>query len=213
MKKTNFKISLLLFYFFINNKSRLGFLGLLIISTLIFIVLLMSNLHIKIDNFRTMFYNNNKEKTFPDNFYQMSKQDFDFFFEGLINSDGSIGKTSMEYNTSSKELKDKLSALFSINGIMFTIKINSNSEKNENWKDVYKITIALKNKSPMFNDSRSKYYAKEIDYSGMVYCAETETGLIIVRRNGKIVLCGNCSVLEHCSFTFKVEGISRSCSH
>ena len=168
---------------------------------------------IKIDNFRTMFYNDNKEKTFPNNFYQMSKQDFDFFFEGLINSDGTIGKTSMEYSTSSKELKDKLSALFSINGLMFTVGVNPNSEKNKNWKDIYKITIALKNKDPMFNDSRSKYYAKEVEYSGMVYCAETETGLLIVRRNGKIALCGNCSVLEHCTFTFKIEGISRTCSH
>lgn len=165
---------------------------------------------IKINGFRSLFYNDKKEKTFPNTFFNMSKEDFNYFLDGLINSDGSIGKTSLQYDTVSIELKDKLSALFSLNDIMFTVtKRESNSIAQ---KDLYTIMISLKNKYPMFNDSRSKKYVKEIQYSGMVYCAEVDSGLIIVRKNDKVVLCGNCSVLEHASFTFRIEGISRSCS-
>lgn len=166
---------------------------------------------IKINGFRSLFYNDKKEKTFPNTFFYMSKEDFNYFLDGLINSDGSIGKTSLQYDTTSVELKDKLSALFSLNDIMFTV--TKKESNNIFWKDLYTIMISLKNKYPLFNDSRSKKYAEEIQYSGMVYCAEVDSGLIIVRKNDKVVLCGNCSVLEHCSFTFRVEGISRSCSN
>ena len=67
---------------------------------------------VDIYGFRSMFYNNNKEKTFPNYFLKMSKEDFDYFYEGLINSDGSIDNTCIRYDTTSKELKDKISALF-----------------------------------------------------------------------------------------------------
>ena len=64
----------------------------------------------------------------------------------------------------------------------------------------------------MINDSRTRDHAnaKVVNYSGKVYCASVSTGLLVVRRNGKVCLCGNCSPLEHASFTFGIEGVSRS---
>lgn len=32
-----------------------------------------------------------------------------------------------------------------------------------------------------------------VPYSGLVYCAEVDTGLLLVRRNGKVSVCGNCT--------------------
>lgn len=165
---------------------------------------------VEIKGFRSMFYNETKDKTFPNEFLKMSRENFNNFFEGLINSDGSIDSNSIRYTTSSKELMDKISALFSINNIIFTVSHKKNNERCENWKDTYTFNISTSNKNPMFNDSRSKKYAEKVHYKGMVYCAETNTGLIIVRRNNKVSLCGNCSIIEHANYTFKITGVSRS---
>lgn len=159
--------------------------------------------------FRELFYNENKEKTFPLSFLTLSKESFEYFFEGLVNSDGNIYATGINYGTTSFELKERLSALFSINNTNFTV--TRKKSRNENQKDLYVFIISNnKNKYPMFNDSRQKKYPTEEDYNDMVYCAQVSTGLLVVRRNDKVCLCGNCSVLEHCYFTFKIEGVSRS---
>ena len=71
--------------------------------------------------FKELFYNENREKTFPISFLTMSKENFEYFFEGLINSDGNIHATGLRYDTTSVELKERLSALFSINNINHTI--------------------------------------------------------------------------------------------
>ena len=41
-------------------------------------------------------------------------------------------------------------------------------------------------------------------------CYDSEPSLKIVKG---CIRSGHTSVLEHASFTFKIEGISRSCSH
>lgn len=162
--------------------------------------------------FKELFYNENREKTFPISFLTMSKESFEYFFEGLINSDGNVYATGLRYDTTSVELKERLSALFSINNINHTITYRKSTE--ENWKDIYTFNISNnKNKYPMFNDSRQKNAPIEVDYNDMVYCAEVSTGLLIVRRNDKVCLCGNCSVIEHMNFTFKIEGVSRALTH
>jgi hypothetical protein len=35
-----------------------------------------------------------------------------------------------------------------------------------------------------------------IDFDGMVYCATVPNGTLIVRRNGKAAICGNCLVYQ-----------------
>ena len=67
---------------------------------------------------------------------------------------------------------------------------------------------------PYVNDSRNKdSKIQTVDYNGMIYCCTVSTGLIITRRNGKTLLCGNSSPFEHATFTFSIEGVSRALSH
>lgn len=162
--------------------------------------------------FKELFYNEGNEKTFPLSFLTMNKESFEYFFEGLINSDGSVRKSGLEYFTTSVELKERLSALFSINNVNHTITCKKSN--NENWKDYYIFNISNnRNKYPIFNDSRTNNSPVEINYNDMVYCAEVSTGLLVVRRNDKVCLCGNCSPIEHINFTFEVSGVSRALTH
>lgn len=165
-----------------------------------------NNFVIKFENigeeFRKMFYNNFKEKTFPTAFYKMTQNQFRLFIEGLKNSDGSIKRNTFVYYTTSKDLLNKIQALCSINDLTTTY---SKGETR-----VYRINIGSKrNKYPMFNDSRNPKNVFEKDYNGYIYCARVSKGLLVIRRNGKIVLSGNSSPLEHVYFTFSITGTSR----
>lgn len=163
-------------------------------------------------NFRKMFYNNNKEKTFPLSFLKMSNNQFRCFIDGLLNSDGHIAGVSknFEYSTTSYELIERLQSLGSINGTNITYTISNNGD--DKTKTCYRVYFwRNRGQNPMFNDSRNSKAIVEIKkYNGSIYCASVSTGLLVVRRNGKFVLSGNSSPLEHVSFTFAIEGVSRS---
>jgi thymidylate synthase (FAD) len=42
-------------------------------------------------------------------------------------------------------------------------------------------------------------------YAGFVYCAHTRTGILVVRRNNKVVLCGNSTPFEMVEFKFHIK--------
>lgn len=163
------------------------------------------------NDYRSMFYDSDGNKTFPDSFYHMSYIQFQNFFDGLNNSDGFVDRT--EYDTTSSVLRDKLLVLFCINGLAATSKTGFLSQENAMWKDLYRIRYSTKYAMPHINDSRDPdSYIKLVKYTGTVYCATVSTGLLLTRRNGKTLVSGN-STWEHVSFTFAIEGISRVVSH
>lgn len=146
------------------------------------------------NTFREMFYNNNK-KTFPNSFFNMSKKEYLFFKSGLINSDGSVKRTTYVYSTSSNILKDKIQSLASINDDVVSISESNNG---------YVLNFCSRRKSPRLNDNKNNKY-KEVPYNGTVYCATVSTGLLVVRRNNKIVLSGNSSPFRHPQLQFRIE--------
>ena len=174
------------------------------------------------ENLRGMLYNSFNEKTFPYEFFKMSKLEFDSFIEGLMNSDGHYaGRCKNDkYHTASKELAERLQALCTINHRPTTIikkdKVKDFYGNIDNKERVcYHCYIGKESRSrPYVNDSRNKdSKIQTVDYNGMIYCCTVSTGLIITRRNGKTLLCGNSSPFEHATFTFSIEGVSRALSH
>ena len=154
------------------------------------------------NEFRDMFYNNKKKKTFPNSLLKMSSKQFDYFWDGLFNSDGSDTSNNLEYFTTSKELANKIQALGAINNVPFTI--NKSNIKNNN--TLYTLNFNTR-KFPHVNDSRNNYKEyKWVDYNGYIYSASVSKGLLIVRRNNKVVLSGNSSTLEHTYFYFHIVG-------
>lgn len=155
--------------------------------------------------FRDNFYTIDGDKTFPDEFLNMTANQFNNFIEGLLNSDGHYsGRDKNDlYFTTSDNLANKLQALCCINGR----PVNITKAKN-GCNKLYIMTERMS--KPMFNDSRNKNSKVEIvHYQGAVYCATVSTGLLMIRRKGHTLISGNCSPLEHASFTFAVEGVSR----
>lgn len=144
--------------------------------------------------FKEFFYSG-KNKTFPDKFYQMTSDEYEAFIDGLINSDGHFKRNVKVYDTNSEELANKIQALSSINGDSVAIS-TSNS--------IYRLNFSTRRVSPRLNDSDTNKY-KLIPYKGYVYCATVSKGLLIVRRNGKVVLCGNTSPFRHSTLQFRIK--------
>lgn len=163
--------------------------------------------------FRDMFYTHNGEKTFPDSFYNMSVDQFSCFIDGLTNSDGHITADAIEYCTTSKILANKIQTLFCINDIVVSIKVVYPKVTNHLPKYRLRFCMSGKSSMPHINDSRHKdSFFEKIPFVGDVYCARVSTGLLMIRRGGETLICGN-TIWEHCTFTFAIEGVSRSLTH
>lgn len=156
--------------------------------------------------FREDFYNEEGKKTFPINWISdLSENNVKNLWIGLYNSDGSKHHNSEIYCTTSEELSERLQAIMCIHGLPCSVS-KSNS--------IIKITkLGDRSKYPIFNDSRNIGTVEKVAYDGMIYCITVSKGLLVVRRNNKIVLSGNTSPLEHCCVTFAVSGVSRALTH
>jgi thymidylate synthase (FAD) len=123
------------------------------------------------------------------------------FWDGLKNSDGTrITEKSWAYDSCEKEAIDIIQATAHINGFSANITLNSPNEGlgHENHRPCWRINISenstrrvevsQKGRSPGVRESFEKY-------TGNVYCATVSTGAVLVRRNGKAMVSGNC--LEH----------------
>jgi thymidylate synthase (FAD) len=146
-----------------------------------------------------------KDKKIPDGYLRLEKDCVYSLFDGLKNSDGTIRRSTWSYSTTSKILSEQLQAISAVNDLKFTL--TEENRENENHSDVYylRMTDRIYPRVEISQSTRSRTYKEEwIDYSGEIHCATVSTGALIVRRNGKVAVCGNC--LEHPQITFSVAG-------
>lgn len=148
----------------------------------------------------------NGEKYIPDFILKESKTNIANLIDGLYNSDGyySSRDNNFCFSNTSKDVIDKLQILLAFIGIASSIRFLNLKRKAPAHKCAYEITEKPRHSFPHINDARNKdSFIKKTNYNGNVYCCTVSTGLLMVRRNNKIILCGN-SVIEHCSATFRI---------
>ena len=117
-------------------------------------------------------------------FYKRTRSFLRGVYDGLIATDGHVtDKNSVSFSTVSKNMVVSLGELAYLLG--FDTRIHVRGQVG-NWNEAYKYSFKCAKPKLLKN-------YKEVSYSGYVYCAKTETGLLIVRRNGKSCVSGNCS--------------------
>jgi thymidylate synthase (FAD) len=147
-------------------------------------------------------YTSDGQKCLPCGYLTLSNVEVEALLEGLKNSDGNILKTNWRYASTSTELLDQIQALLHINNLSGNWSIAHQS--NEVHKAGYYLHVSDR-LSPRveINADRSRSYTESIEhYDGFVYCATVSTGALIIRRNKKIMVSGNC--IEHPQITFNV---------
>ena len=153
--------------------------------------------------FNCLTLNNNKK--LPNGYLKLEKDCVYNLFDGLKNSDGTIRRNTWSYSTTSETLSDQLQAIAAVNDLKFTL--SKEERVSECHSDLYllRMTDRIYPRVEINQSTRSRSYTEKwIDYDGEIHCATVSTGALIVRRNGKVAICGNC--LEHPGITFSVSG-------
>jgi flavin-dependent thymidylate synthase len=140
--------------------------------------------------FKAAFYNAEREKTTPEWVRQLPSDAAIEVLNGMIASDGhSYGQGSCTFTSTSLDLVDAfvLLGIHSGKAINGPYPLTPAEGKN---KAVYGATMLSDRCSmPVVNQMNAN--TSLVPYSGEVFCAKTRTGVLVVRRNGKVVLSGN----------------------
>ncbi len=133
---------------------------------------------------------------------------FEGLMHGLKNSDGTKvrGDLKFSYDSTSQVLLDNLQALATLNGVHGSINSNGkNGTRIPQHKPCSRICFTLRDYvrfEPTKNRTRDVTLESE-KYNGFVYCVKVPTGAVVVRRNRKVFISGNC---EHPQISVNVVG-------
>ena len=131
-----------------------------------------------------------KYKRLPQFCLRLNADDAKQVLDGLKNSDGHVKKDrggEWRYDSSSSVLLDQVQILGIHAGYSCSMISSGNSMA---------VSFHTRKRYPKIN--QGKLDTSLEDYSGMVYCAHSRTGVLVVRRNGKVVLSGNSTPFEMC---------------
>jgi thymidylate synthase (FAD) len=160
----------------------------------------------KLANWIHQYFTSENGKTIPQWILTLPVQHVAAFWDGLKNSDGThITETSWCYDSCEKEAIDLIQATAHINGFSANLTLNNPNEgtQHKNHRPCWRLCISEHSTRRVETSQKGRSGAvieELVDYTGFVYCATVSTGALLVRRNGKAVILGNC--LEHPQISF-----------
>jgi thymidylate synthase ThyX len=158
-------------------------------------------------------YDSDRNKIIPTCVFAETTGNLHSVWTGLINSDGSVSDTGTVYDTTSETLAGQIQHLVMLLGFSANISQAECYKTRENSfgdKPIHRLGFPLRCNKPEVNrwdGCAGKVYTVE-NWRGTVFCAEVPNNTLYVRRNGKPVWSGN-SVLEHATWSFAIENVSR----
>ena len=149
-----------------------------------------------------MQFGNQQQRYIPREMLFGSKKCLNNLYKSLIDGDGSRYNTYDCYFTTSQKLADDFSELCVMLGKSSSITARMRKENHSKSLGYtikpnhlcYEIKTRLKNTHMLKRGDSTKVF-KNKKYSGMVYCVETNAGSVVIRRNGKVSISGNCDVV------------------
>ena len=144
----------------------------------------------KENNLTYLFYligRNTSEKSLPYLFRHANKHQANIIFDTYSITDGHLYKNKLQLSTSKKIECDILQEMFCKNGFRCDYSIRKYS--NENHKDSFILNITPNQETTYLKPSDN---FKIETYRGKVYCVSVDNSTVVVRRNGKVMITGNC---------------------
>lgn len=141
---------------------------------------------------REIFLKLNKEKQIPETWKNFNKEQLFVFLDTLKITDGTPdGIDKIRWTTTNKNDIDIIQEICFKNGVCFYFSIGQYKSGFKNAKKQYACRICPREK-------QFSYYAnvKEVEYNDNMYCWTMPHGNLIIRRNGKVCLTGNCNFDE-----------------
>lgn len=138
------------------------------------------------------------EKYIPKEFMNLSKRQLKILFDAMIKGDGSVSEKGQKvYYTTSKKLADQVQEVAIKIGYNSSMSIKNQKKGNciegrEIFQRhiLYQINIRRRKECIIYfeNKDRNNFFKEE--YNGFIYCCTVPEHIILVRRNGKVVFCG-----------------------
>jgi thymidylate synthase (FAD) len=153
--------------------------------------------------FRDNCYDSDANKVLPDGYLTLSVPEVEALMEGLRNSDGTNVSNSWSYDSTSLKLIHQIQALAHINGLAANYSINNPNLDHPRHATGYRLHFSDRTQPrvEICQKNRSVSYQEGVvEYKGKVYCATVSTGALLVRRNMKVMVSGNC--IEHPQIVF-----------
>ena len=133
------------------------------------------------------------KKEIPNKIFSASNFQIKSFIDGYLNGDGHKFKNKYNYwsfLSISKESIDKLYTLSRFIGASSTKSNRIIFGNYQNSKQQYLANININNR---INNTSIKQISK-INYDGLVYCVSVPNTNLLIKRNEKISICGNCNL-------------------
>jgi len=124
------------------------------------------------------------EKTWNEKLLDYDRQTVKGILSEIVHWDGCFTRGN-QYSSSIKQNADWMQILYVLTGRRTNIREYHNS--NPNSVTNYQLDVTERDYSLTTNIRREK-----LSYFGKVYCVSVPSGYIVVRRNGKVCITGNC---------------------
>lgn len=148
------------------------------------------------------YYAPRKEKAFGDFWYDCNKHQFEVILDECLKWDGNEYKNRKQFNTTVKENADFIQFVSSALGKRSVVhkQDRRGREKETNGKTYqiksieYTVQLTNQNKLGLIakKDRPRLNFTNYKTEDGFKYCFTVETGMLILRRNGRIFVTGNC---------------------
>lgn len=137
-------------------------------------------------------------KHFPKEWYNLTRSCKEVIVDEVFNWDGSItesvlptGKNCIRktYSTSKKEDADFMQFVFLTTGHGCYFRVDDRKHKNQ--KANYQLAITSHKRTKLLNKT-SQFSKTQSTEGDRCYCFQVDSGMLVVRRNNKVFVSGNC---------------------
>ena len=143
------------------------------------------------------FYAPRREKVFTEYWYGCSNRQMQVIVDEVFNWDGSKNGARRQYYTVEKQNADFIQFALAACGIRSTISVDCHRQK-----PCFKVIACSNKPEVMMASTGGKNKAEITEYipkDGKQYCFTVETGYLVLRRNGRIFITGNCGKTHLCT--------------
>lgn len=135
-----------------------------------------------------------KLKVFPKDWYNATRSQLELIADNVLKWDGSVSGKK-RFATVEKDSADFVQFVFTSLG--YRTNILTEKRERQGWKTCYIVTIAKRSKDVTIRGAveqgvKKPEIKKVKSQDGYKYCFSVPSGMLILRRNNKIFITGNC---------------------
>lgn len=132
------------------------------------------------------------DKFIPNQYKYTSFENRMALLDGFFMGDGCYIKNNKFYTTKSERLASDIQEILTVSGI----GSNMRKRTNANCYDVMECMTKVGEKKDYVNEYIGRGHITKKQYSGKVYCLSVPNATLVVRRNGKVFISGNCMTVR-----------------